>query len=76
MRSMSRVFPRVDYDTLYHIVFFYFMKMSKIDLSKDFKDAYTAKKTSKLVSVSVGSFLAIDGKGDPNGEEYARRRIK
>jgi hypothetical protein len=45
--------------------------MSKSDLSKMLKEVYTAKKTPQLVQVPVGTFLAIDGKGDPNGEEYA-----
>jgi hypothetical protein len=44
--------------------------MSKLDLSKEYKEAYSAKKTPKLVEVPPGKFLAIDGKGDPNSEEY------
>jgi hypothetical protein len=44
--------------------------MSKLDLSKELKGVYKAKKTPQLIDVPAGWFLAIDGKGDPNGEEY------
>jgi hypothetical protein len=44
--------------------------MSKVDLSKELKGVYKAKKEPALIDVPVGKFLAIDGKGDPNGEEY------
>lgn len=44
--------------------------MSKTDLSKELKGVYKAKKKPALIDVPVGKFLAIDGKGDPNGEEY------
>ena len=45
-------------------------EMTKLDLSKELKGVYMAKKTPKLIDVPRGTFLAIDGKGDPNGEEY------
>ena len=45
--------------------------MSKVDLSKELKGVYKAKKEPKLIEVPVGKFLAIDGKGDPNGAEYS-----
>jgi hypothetical protein len=41
-----------------------------LDLSKELKGVYKAKKNPELIDVPVGRFLAIDGKGDPNGEEY------
>jgi hypothetical protein len=44
--------------------------MSKLDLSKELIGVYKAKKTPKLIDIPVGKFLAVDGKGDPNGEEY------
>jgi hypothetical protein len=44
--------------------------MSKVDLSKELKGVYKAKKNPELIDVPVGKFLALDGKGDPNGEEY------
>ncbi len=41
-----------------------------LDLSKELKGVYKAKQSPELIDVPVGRFLAIDGKGDPNGEEY------
>jgi len=39
-------------------------------LSKELKGVYKAKRNPELIDVPAGKFLAIDGKGDPNGEEY------
>ena len=44
--------------------------MNKVDLSKELKEVYTAKKIPKLVDVPEGKFLTIIGEGDPNGKEY------
>ena len=44
--------------------------MSKVDLGKELKMLYSAKQTPAFVDVPKGKFLVIDGKGDPNGEEY------
>ena len=44
--------------------------MSKVDLSKELKGVYKAGKNPALIDVPAGWFLAIDGKGDPNGPEY------
>ena len=44
--------------------------MSKLDLRKELKQFYTAKKKPEILDVPPGSFLTIVGKGDPNGEEY------
>ena len=41
-----------------------------LDLSKELKGVYKAKKKPELIDVPGGRFLAIDGKGDPNDEEY------
>ncbi len=44
--------------------------MTKLDLRKELKQYYTAKKVPELINVPEGKFLTILGKGDPNGEEY------
>ena len=44
--------------------------MSKVDLSKELKECYRAKRKPDTVYVPDGKFLCILGKGDPNGEEY------
>jgi hypothetical protein len=45
----------------------------KTDLTKTYKTYYTAKKTPALVNIELVSFLSIEGKGDPNGPEFARK---
>jgi hypothetical protein len=45
-------------------------EMSKLDLRKELKTYYTAKRRPGIVDVTPGNFLSILGKGDPNGEEY------
>jgi len=45
--------------------------MKKIDFKKDFKELYGApSKKVSVVDVPEMKFLAIDGKGDPNDEEF------
>ena len=44
--------------------------MSKVDLSKELKECYRAKRKPDTVYVPDGKFLCILGKGDPKGEEY------
>ena len=44
--------------------------MTKLDLRKELKRYYTAKKKPEMIDVPEGKFLTILGKGDPNGEEY------
>ncbi len=44
--------------------------MTKLDLRKELKRYYTAKRKPELIDVPEGKFLAILGKGDPNGREY------
>ena len=44
--------------------------MSKLDLRKELKAFYNAKRKPSFVDIPPGKFLTILGKGDPNGEEY------
>ena len=44
--------------------------MTKLDLRKELKRFYTAKRKPEMIDVPEGMFLTILGKGDPNGEEY------
>jgi hypothetical protein len=45
--------------------------MSKLDLRKELKEYYTAKKEPEIIDVPPGKFLAITGRGEPGGEEYS-----
>lgn len=44
--------------------------MSKLDLRKELKRFYTAKKKPEIIDVPPGKFLAIVGRGEPGGEVY------
>ena len=44
--------------------------MSKLDMRKELKKYYTAKKKPEIIDVPPGKFLAITGRGEPGGEEY------
>ena len=44
--------------------------MSKLDLRKELKAYYTAKKKPEIIDVPPGKYLTILGKGDPNADEY------
>jgi len=44
--------------------------MSHLDLRKELRAYYTAKRKPGIIDVPPGKFLTILGKGDPNGEEY------
>ena len=44
--------------------------MTKLDLRKELKAYYSAKRKPEIIDVPPGKFLAILGRGDPNGEEY------
>ncbi len=44
--------------------------MTKLDLRKELKRYYTAKRKPELIDIPEGKFLTILGKGDPNDEEY------
>jgi len=45
--------------------------MSKLDLRKELKQYYTAKKKPAIIDVPPGKFLTIVGRGEPGGEAYA-----
>jgi hypothetical protein len=45
--------------------------MSKLDLRKELKQYYTAKKKPEVIDVPPGKFLTIVGRGEPGGEAYA-----
>jgi hypothetical protein len=45
--------------------------MSKLDLRKELKRFYTAKKRPEIIDVPPGNFLTIVGRGEPGGEAYA-----
>lgn len=42
----------------------------KIDYKKEYKDLYLPKQNPVLVDVPPITFIAIDGKGSPQGQEY------
>jgi len=44
--------------------------MKKIDFSKDMKDLYTAKEKIQEVAPGMGTFIAVDGKGQPGKEAF------
>lgn len=44
--------------------------MSKLDLTKEFKQYYTAALVPELVTIEKGLFVTITGKGDPNGPMF------
>ncbi len=44
----------------------------KLDLYKDLKDEYAARKDPCLVNVKPGRFLAISGQGEPGGELFQK----
>ncbi|KNY29455.1 GyrI-like domain-containing protein [Pseudobacteroides cellulosolvens] len=44
--------------------------MDKLDYKKDLKDLYLPKNSPCIIEVPSIRFAAIDGKGDPNGEEF------
>ena len=44
--------------------------MNKLDLRKELKKFYTAKRKPELIDVPEGRFLTILGEGDPKGPEY------
>lgn len=44
----------------------------KFDYKKEFKDLYLPKSEARIVDVPEMNFIMVDGKGDPNGEEYQK----
>lgn len=47
--------------------------MEKLDLTKQYKDYYTAKNQPQLITVGAAQFLSITGKGDPSEKPYLDR---
>ncbi len=45
--------------------------MSKLDLRKELKRFYSAKKKPEIIDVPPGKFLTIVGRGAPGGEAYS-----
>jgi hypothetical protein len=45
--------------------------MSKLDLRKELKRFYSAKKKPGIIDVPSGKFLTIVGRGEPGGEAYS-----
>lgn len=43
--------------------------MKKIDLKKEYRGLYTAKKKPVMIKVPELNYIMIDGKGDPNGSK-------
>jgi len=44
--------------------------MPKIDLTKKYKEYYTAKTSPQFVEFGEANFLTIEGKGEPAGKEF------
>jgi hypothetical protein len=45
--------------------------MAKLDLRKELKRYYTARKKPVVIDVPPGNFLTIVGRGEPGGEAYS-----
>ncbi|MBO9631813.1 MAG: GyrI-like domain-containing protein [Chitinophagaceae bacterium] len=45
--------------------------MEKTDLSKLYKEYFTARALPQLVDIEAAHFISITGKGDPSGEAFA-----
>jgi len=48
-------------------------KAEKLDLYKEHKGEYAAPKTPALVAVGPGTYLAIEGRGEPGGAEFTAK---
>ena len=44
--------------------------MKKLDLTKEYKQYYTAKNKPELVSIEAAQYLSINGKNDPSSKEF------
>ena len=49
------------------------MATTKLDLTKEYKTYYTAKKTLEMVEFDEAQFLTIEGKGAPGGKEFTAK---
>lgn len=47
--------------------------MEKLDLTKKYKSYFTAKTKPELIDIETAHFISICGKGDPSGEDFAKR---
>ena len=45
---------------------------AKLDLTKEYKQYYTAKNTPAIVEFGKISYLSIEGKGEPTGEVFSK----
>lgn len=43
---------------------------SKIDLKKEYRTYYTADETPQILDLGKAQYIAIEGKGAPEGEEF------
>ncbi|HVI46851.1 MAG TPA: GyrI-like domain-containing protein [Chitinophaga sp.] len=46
-------------------------QMTKLDLTKAYKNYYTATTTPQVVTIEKGSFITLTGKGDPDGAAFS-----
>lgn len=46
------------------------MDIEKFDYKKEFKNLYLPKSNPMMIDVPEMTFIMVDGKGDPQGEEY------
>ena len=49
------------------------MTTTKLDLTKEYKVYYTAKKIPEVVEFDEAQFLTIEGKGAPDGKEFTAK---
>ena len=49
------------------------MATTKLDLTKEYKTYYTAKKTPEVIEFNEAQFLTIEGKGAPGGIEFTAK---
>jgi hypothetical protein len=47
--------------------------MSKLDLAREYKSYYKAGKKPEIVEFEEANYLAIEGKGEPAGEEFVSK---
>lgn len=47
--------------------------MGKLDLTKEFKNYYTAKKSPEIIDFVAVDYISIVGEGDPSGEDFAQK---
>ena len=47
-------------------------KIDKVDLFKELKEVYTAGRRAKEVTIDMGNYIYVDGRGEPGGEAFQR----